>query len=544
LPVGQGSGNDGADVPDQDPHAVKRMSPAGPRARSRFSDPSLLALAALLLAAFVLSRLPFFWYYPSAQASQDTPGYLDVVAEISSGHWPHFLYRTPGYPLFLWLVSLFSGRWIVVVYAQNVLSFASSLFLVYSVRLYRASLALPATLAMCGFLGSSQVVLYDIALLSDSLYASSLIATVALLFLAFRGFRPLLLALSSAAMALCILVRPAAEYFVVIYAAMAAFLAWNRLPARSLAAFLVPLPALVLGLCAYNYATISYFVLSSLGEANLVGTTALFWEPDPRLPDSVNAALKDLPASYARQDITPEDLRTVRTSWDVEKLNLIYEKAFNRLVFSEGWGWGKLGSGDYLKSRANIRAVSLMAIRRHPVLYAKFVWVGLVEFYEGVRFKYDIESSMAYRKRGNPLYGMSGSHPDETAARLAAEAAPQAAGVGPPQSAGELLVRRIQHLWQGLHGAIFQNLAWAAAYFAVLAASAFRTVRTRARDKGVFLLFILALIPLGAGLVVSLIVISSDRYSYPTQFLYYLCVALTPLLLANKRAPPGKDGAA
>ena len=523
------------------------MSPSGQgaRASSRFSNPSLLSLAALLLAVFMLSRLPFFWYYPSVQASQDTPGYLDMVTEIRQGHWPHFLYRTPGYPLFFWFVTLFTERWIAVVYVQNLLSYASSLFLVYSVRRYRASLALPAALAMCGFLGSSQVVLYDVALLSDSLYASSIVTSVALLVLAFKGFNPFPLAAASVAMALCILVRPAGEYLIVIYAAVLAYLLWQRRPIRSVVAFLVPLPALILGLCAYNYATISNFVVTSFGEANLVGATALFWEPDPRLPDSVNLALRDLPASYARQDITPEDLETMRTSWDADRLNLLYEKAFNRLIFSERWGWGRLGSGDYLRSRANMRAVSLIAIRRHPVLYAKFVWVGLVEFYRGVGYKFDIESSIAYRKRGNPLYGMSGIHPDEMAAHLAA-ASDGAASAVPVQgreaeSGQERFLRGLQHLWERLHAAIYQNAAWSYAFFIVLVLSAVRLVRSRCRDSSVFLLFVLALIPLGASLVASLVVISADRYSYPTQFIYYLCVALTPLLFGGTSGTAERD---
>jgi hypothetical protein len=515
------------------------MNPTGRGARltAWFSDPSLLPLAALLLAVFMMSRLPFFWYYPSAQAAQDTTWYLDNVTSIREGHWPHFTYRTPGYPLFFWFITLFSSRWIAVVYVQNLLSYASSLFLVSAVRRYRPSLALPATLAMCGFLGSSQVVLYDIALLSDSLYTSSIIAVVALLFLTFEDFKPLPLALTSTAMALCIFVRPSGEFFIVIYAAVLVFLVGRRQPVRSVVAFLVPLPVLLLGLCAYNYATISYFVVSSLGEANLGGATALYWEPDPRLPDSVNLALKDLPASYARQDITPEDFHTLRTSWDAEQLNLIYQKAFNRLIFSEDWGWGRLGPGDYISSRANIRAVSLLAIRKHPDLYAKFVWVGLIEYYKGVGYTFDIESAIAFRKRGNLLARMGGEHPDAVAARLAA-VQNGAASDTPSQGAEarsvqERFFRGLQHRWQGVHAAIFQSMAWSYAYFLVFTLSAVQLARSRGRDRGVFLLFLLMLIPLGASLIVSLVVISADRYSYPTQFLYYLGVALTPLLFGK-----------
>jgi hypothetical protein len=316
-----------------------------------------------------------------------------------------------------------------------------------------------------------------------------------------------------------------------------AYLAWRRTPIRSVVAFIVPFPALVLGLCTYNYGTISTFTLSSLGEANLVGATALFWEPDPRLPDAVNSELKDLPASYAREDITADDLRTIRTSWDVDRLNLIYEKAFNRMIFSEGWGWTKFGSGNYFSGRADMKAVSLMAIRRHPILYAKFVWVGLVEFYKGVGYDFDIESAIEYRKRGNPLAEMAGTHPDLVAARLAASSSSPADAAAykarVPESGQERLLRGLQHKWQAIHAAVFQNLAWCFAYFAVAGMSAVQLARTKGRDKNVFLLFVLVLIPLGASLVVSLVVISADRYSYPTQFLYYLCVALTPLLFGG-----------
>jgi len=515
------------------------MNPTGQGARTapRYSDPSLLLLAALLLAVFMLSRAPFFWFYPSVQPAVDTLWYLDIVNAIKADLWPNLQYRPPGYPLFFWFITLFTDRWIAIVFAQNLLSYASCLFLVYSVRRYRSSLALPATLALCGFLGSSQVVLYDIALLSDSLYASCLITVVALLFLAFREFDPFTLVMASTAMALSILVRSAGEYLVVFYAAVLAYLVWQRKPVRSVVGFLLPFPALILGLCLYNYATISCFVVTSLGEANLAGATALFWEPDPRLPDSVNLALKDLPASYVRQDITAEDLRTMRTSWNVEELNLVYEKAFNRLIFSEGWGWGRFGSGDYLRSRATMRAVSLVAIRRHPVLYAKFVWVGLVEYFGGVGYKYDIESSIEYRTRGNPLSGVHGLHPDEAAGRRASVSngpspgpAPQGMQAKPGQ---ERLVRGLQHLWQRLHAVIFQNIAWSYAYFAVLMLGAVRLVLSRGRVKSVVLLFLVTLIPLGAGLTASLVVISSDRYSYPTQFIYYLSLALTPLLFGR-----------
>jgi hypothetical protein len=34
-----------------------------------------------------------------------------------------------------------------------------------------------------------------------------------------------------------------------------------------------------------------------------------------------------------------------------------------------------------------------MAIRRHPQLYAKYVWVNLVRFFEGIGYKFDFYAS-------------------------------------------------------------------------------------------------------------------------------------------------------
>jgi hypothetical protein len=498
----------------------------------------------------MMSRLPFFWYYPTVSVSQDTGGYLELVKALKEGHGPHFTFRTPGYPVFLWFVTLFTGRWIAVLYIQNLFSYASSLFLVYSVYRFRRSLALPAALAMCGFLGSSQVVLYDIALLSESLYSSAIIVAVALLFLALRDSRPILLSLASAAMAFCILVRPAGLYFGVIYAVVLAYLIWNRAPVRSIVAFLAPFPAILLCLCGYNYATISSFVISPFGEANLAGATALFWEQDQRLPDSVNRELGDLRDSYARQDITPEDLEALRSSWDPDRLIPVYSKAFDRLVYSEGWGIGRrLGSGDYLLSRSAIRQVAFVAIRRHPDLYAKFVWVSMVEFFRGVGYKFDIETSLAYRRRGNPLSGMTGTHPDEAAARLSAAPTRGSTDANSMADRGnmglERVVKGLQRSWQHIHGALFQTTAWAWAYFIMLFLSLIQLVRFHGRHAGAFLLLALTLIPLGACIVVCLVQNATDRYSYPTQFIYYLSVALMPLLWlqpsAERQTAPNDD---
>jgi hypothetical protein len=499
--------------------------------RTPFRVPALV-----LLLVFAVTRMPYFWYGPPIVPSLDSGSYLGRASAMREGKAPEFLQRTPGYPVFIFLVTSCLDRWMAVVLAQNLLSLASALCLVYAVQRLWRPLALPATLAMCGFLGSSQVLFYDISLLSESLYTSTVILAVACLFLAFALERAALFALASALLAWAFLVRPAGAYVAVIFGVILAYTLWNRYGTRAILGFAAPFPALLLCLCAYNSVTSGKFALTANAEANLAGATLLFWEPDPRLPAPVNKALEDLPATYSRMGITPGELYIVRNSWDPGPLFDVYAKAYNRMVWSSGFGTGRrFGGGDYMHSLKYVRDASVIAIRRHPALYAKFVWANMVEFFAGIGYKYDIESSLEYRATG-PIpsevhaadltkdQGPPAAPPPATARRVTGADA-DAGGSG-----SEHVLKRLQLGWQSFHGVVYQNVAWSWAYLVVSALGAAQLARSRGRHLGAFLLVVLALFPLGASLVVCMFEVALDRYSYPTQFACYLSVALFPLL--------------
>ncbi len=493
------------------------------------------ALTLILLAVFLVTRLPYFWFEPRVDLSLDSKGYLELAESFGKGMWPQLLWRTPGYPLFILLVTTVVHRWIAVVFVQNVLSFLSALCLVYSVHRLRRPLALPVALALCGFLGSSQVLIYDISILSESVYTSTILFIVACVFLGFALDRAVFFALASALMGWAIIDRPAAGYFAVIYVFFLLYLFWNRRGRAALLGFAIPLPALLLALCAYNRATGEGFVLTGFAEVNVAGATMLFWEPDPRLPPEVNRALADLPQTYAKIGITENELALERTSWDTKRLFELYAKAYNRLVWSSGFGTGwRFTGSDYIHNRALVRDTSMIAIRRHPDLYAKFVWVNLVEFFTDIGYKYDFDASREYRAAGPNPNNLRASDltPDGSAA--AAQPVPnarEAAASGPADvSRPERMMRSLRHAWQTFHGILFQNVIWTWGYLLISVLGFGQLVRHRGRHVGAFLLVLLALIPLGASLVVCLSEVALDRYSYPTQFVYYLSVALFPLL--------------
>ncbi len=513
---------------------------AGSRLRAFFfAEHPFFLPAGVVLTVFLITRLPFFIYYPVVGIGHDTGDYLVLAKAIGSGTLPHFIIRTPGYPLFIWLVTSFCDRWLAVIFVQNLLTLASSLFIVFAVLRLSPRLALPAALAMCGYVGSSQVLLHDTYTISDSLYANSLIFTVALLLLALNRSRPLTLLCLSAMMAITILVRPAGMYLVAIYLFILVYLFLNRFTRAELRCFAPPLPIMLLALCTYNFFTIGEFAISPWGDAAFVGATILYWEQDPSLPPFVNNALKGLPDSYKKVGLTADDMVTLKTSWNVASLSHLYGKSSDPLIHGEGWGFGsRFTGGDFLQNRMYIRQVSLMAIRRHPILYIKYCWANLVTYWTGIALNTDFYSAVAVR--GSMTYVTKNRGYEKWKAKEFADSPPPVGVLigpsGTPQNVtlASTSLSSLHRGWQSLHWKVFQRLFWVWAYFATFILSVGKLIRSRGRNLGAFILCTLGLTAIGASLVICLIARSVERYSYPTQFICYLSVALLPLLWVSK----------
>lgn len=496
--------------------------------------------AGIVVFIFLITRLPFFLFYPVAGLSVDSDSYLSLVAALRHGDWPEFVTRTPGYPLFVWPFTFLPDRWMAVVYFQNILSLASALWLVYAAFRLRRLIALPAAVAMAAFMGGSQVLIYDTGILSESLYTSTTILAIAFLFLAFAGSARAYFSLASSFMALAILVRPAGIYFAAIYLLVLAFLLWNRYSTVVIFHFLTPFPAILLLFCSYNLFTIKEFVISPFGEANLAGATALYWEPDPSFPAFINNALDKLPASYEKAGITKEDFNTLRTSWDPDALMSLFEKQYNGLVWVAGWGSGRaFGTRGYLFYRKYIRDVSVRAIRKHPTLYAKYFWTNFVCFYfRNIVYRFDFYPALRERIRDEFITGTPEYLPIPGEWERAISSPPPAVQIVAGGSGEEVVLEqhyltRLHIVWQAKQWRFFLRRFWVWGLFLTFALSVVQLLRFKGRHLGAFLLLVLSLVAIGAGLVIALVELAINRYSYPTQFVFYSSVAMAPLLWSN-----------
>jgi hypothetical protein len=518
------------------------------------TQPPFYLAAGIFALPFLISRLWIYLDYPLAGIHPDSGSYFAIAEQIGSGVWPKFWMRPPLYPLLMKLVFSICDRAMALAAVQTVLSFISGLCMVYAVHRLRKSLAIPAALAMAGYFYSVTAVEQDTSLLSESPYTSCLILSFAFLLVGLSvGGKRLSFALSSAAMAAAIMTRPQGSFLLVTYGLVVGFMLWNRYAGGLTIAFIVPLPALLLSLMAYNYFTADSFATTNWGEANLAVGTFTFWEGDPRYPLEVNATIENIQRIIdQRFNLEKLDRRLLYTSWNPEALAFIFRQGFNAAALDRAM---MLGGAFYdSRNRGWIRTIAIDSIKKHPVIYVKFVFTMLCLYYHSVWSGSDFDFR-AYlmnrawlfyvdkhfaRQKGNGLMVRLGKEFADGAPPKTVTIFDYGEGVARPISEEVMLAAtpswRAYYALLRVRRAIFANILWSVVFLAMFVLSTVGLVKSRGRERGRFILFILTVSVVGASMVVSLVELSQPRYSYPMEWVYYLSVVLLPLAMGSRKS--------
>jgi len=501
-----------------------------------WSTPLWLPIVILILL-FVITRLPFYINYPIVAIHPDTGSYVNPILQYQKGKWPDFTLRTPGYSALIFIVTSVVDKWLFVIAMQSVIALISGILVVVSAYRMFPFCGIPVSLAISAYLSGSQVINYETSAGSDSLYVSLTMCFVGLLMLALQYKSSLYLALSSIAISFVVLVRPAGLYLLVIHLLVTLFIVFNKWKWRQVVWWLAPCYLVLASLSSYNYFSKQVFSVTAFGEANLAGATLFAWVPDESLPDYLNKSIAaDLQVSLRRAGIDDKARETIRNSWDVRELYRIFSNYYNTIVHLEGWGWGRRLGNDYLSIRKHIAKASFIAIKQQPGLYAKFVWANLGLYFLSIEYKNDFYNSLESRvvytfyaaeKPFSMLY-----------AKEYKEARPPQAFVDyDPTSKSikhKMTILAYPHkIIQIIDNSVFHRFAWVVLYFVMFIGSLVKMIYSRFKDVHSFTIFIISLMLIGAALLISLVEITLDRYSYATHFIYYLVVALSPMLISR-----------
>ena len=499
------------------------------------AHPPFALSAAMFVVPFVLHRAWFLFDVPLPGLQNDTSSYYAPALDLLSGRWPHLEVRPPGYPMFLASIFAAGGGLVGVTVAQTLLTAAACLVLIFGVHRLRPAASPWAAIAMAAWATGFWPLQHDTSILSESVYASTIIFAIGFLIWSLAGGGAAIFALASIAIALAIATRPAGLFLLVLFVLIAVYLRHTRRTRAEIMAFVVPFPALMLALALYNWSVSGVFTITAWGEANLSVSTFTFWEPSPDYPPEINERIA---AIVAKIGITEAENRARAETWSPSRLTPIFLKGYNGEALDLALGI----AGGYGNARPWLRRISSDAIRKHPNLYVKFVSSMAYMYYlDNIRWRADFvdyvnarammlltREGLAEQDRAPLRHDLIARHFNPSApVRMAAADQCSTGGAG---AVIPTAWRRLYRATQRTRDQIFSRTLFAGLAAMAFVLAAWQFARSGGRHDVAFVTLILGLGVIGSGLVVCLVEYAGHRYSYPTEGLVYLAVALAPWL--------------
>jgi hypothetical protein len=504
----------------------------------------------IVLVFFLISRLPYFLYYQIPYIQPDTSSYWVNVWQIENGQWPVFSYRTPGFPMFMYLVyKLISPSLFAVILVQNLIALFASLFMVYSVFSVRKSFILAplAGIGMGVFLFSSVQLAADFSPLTESIYTSLIVMSFASVILGLYKKWNCCFILSSVFMALSISVRPTGQFLIVTYLMILLFLIINRkfYKYKRIISYGVPFPLILLIWLTYNYATFGKFKLTDGFEITLICGTGLYLAESPDYSPELNAAIRKLDSR-----VLPEDREIIRGDcMDFNKIRDAYYKG-------EYWDIGQILSAfkdenipEYrqMHEMPLYKKVALHSIKENFSVFFKVYMMNLdlyffgnmpqlIGLYRGnLPYFYDL----IYIKKHHKKHLGEAEGKSFLKEYYYVDSLPgfvvNKTGDGPEDYKVEIVSHSLTRLHQKLipyYFVIFRNATWPLISILICFFSGIIVLLTRFRNVNAFVLLILTSAPIGHSLICS-VFSNTLRFSSPTIFVYYLSVFLFPVLFSG-----------
>ncbi len=141
----------------------------------------LLSIVVLAIF-FIIGRWSIWNYFPFALIYSDSCEYFELAFYIHQHQWPSFHFIGGGYPLFIALLKGIYDHPMSVVYGQQFLSFFSVILLLYSFR-NNIFLFLSSFLFGVIYLISDTTIKWEIAIFTESLFSSLFLLATSLLYL-------------------------------------------------------------------------------------------------------------------------------------------------------------------------------------------------------------------------------------------------------------------------------------------------------------------------------------------------------------------------
>lgn len=547
------------------------------------SSRKILYIAFLVFVIpFIITRLPFFLHYPCVSIDPDYLHYYMIVDQINKGLFPTFIIRTPGYPIFLKMIFTFFNHNMAVVFMQNILSLFVGLFFIFIIfKVYTNRfkyLPLLAAIGMAAFISSSNHLIADTTLLTESLFVNSIILFFSLFILALHRKKNRLWVLCSFIMAAVILIRPTGIFLVLIFLIILVFLFVRGMPPpagqssgdlffhrflkvikkKEVLSFSLPFIGILFLLSVYNYFTIGVFTFSGqYSQHALISFTATFLEKKETYKPQINKIIDE-----SKKEIKRRHKAAVEESWNHWKLNRALRRYYNKnrdFIFESLLSLEKKDSYIlYMKWRPLLSDMGWTAIKKNPVTYLKYVYTNLFfyffhnmkdpDFYRELQKRYwtslnrksfyqeylpnSISLRMYYKK--DYVETLSDDFLKSFLKELWQPRTLSKFKIGNVEEKEvhiePTFLQGVHKIYKKIYNVLFRNIIWTFIFLFALVFSFYKLVKSRFRHKGSLIMFTLTLAALLHGLIICMFSFAISRYSYTTEFAFYLSLFLLPII--------------
>jgi hypothetical protein len=504
----------------------------------------------LIIIMFFFTRLPFFINYRIVGFGADIFGYFKIVEQINNSQLPVFDIRTPGYPLFLKIISIFSDSLIAVVFVQNLISLLCSLFFVYVIYKKYTKYTISVAVALVIFTTSALHLCFDTFIYTESLFINIILLFVSFLILSFNSNKKKYWLLCSTLMMFAIYVRPAGLFLIPVSIIILIYLFINKYSAKIKIYFIAPLIILYILLSSYNYLTVKKFSISPLGGLSIIGTVFSFMETDSLNPQYINETINKVSSLYP-----PKDRNIIKKSCSIKKIYNSYNSNYGSFVgiiyndLADNTYYNIPDNKQYIYLIEDLKKIAYGSIKKHPELYTKIVFTMFLHYYTNIFWAYFYDdflyervnimnwdfnhyNSMKYKKRTRCLN--SGILSKNVIKLSFKEYLNYDVSKVKDNLKNNSLLRILNHNYTKAHNLLFRNYFWIFIFFTILINSIIKLYKSNFKNKNAFIIFVICSMNIFNAFLVSLVQSTGFRYAFPLEFTYYLSFALSPLIIDYK----------
>lgn len=282
-----------------------------------------------------------------------------------------------------------------------------------------------------------------------------------------------------------------------------------------------------------------------------MGATILYMQPSVDYPAIVNEAIKNTLDSIPRKDIS-----YVKNSSGISKLYHTFNDNFYRQINLIENLMKFDTTLTFVEVQPIIRKISIDAVKNHPGVYAKFFFSNFlfffinisrnISYYENLAGVY--KRSVIDKKYVDELepgrwrqVSSDKSDNEKVISFFTAEIEKQKhlENVNINDAAEvELkptILKSVFQLIEKIFIIIFRNILWIILYAVVFILSSYQLIKSRFKNIDALIPFLFCLIYLTKAILVSLVEVSLERYSYTVEYAVYFSLPFFILLLKNSK---------